>query len=67
MIEQEVEDDGLWSMGFDGVVRKEGSRASVWVITPKYDKKKFSFKMYLECTNNFTEYEAVILGLNFLK
>ena len=31
VIEQEVEVDSLWSMDFDGAVRKEGVEVGVWV------------------------------------
>ena len=67
VIEQEVEDDGLWSIDFDGVVSKKGARVGVWLRTLNHDTKFSSFKLYFECTNNIAEQEALILGLNVLK
>ena len=61
------EDDGLWNMGFDGVVSKEGARVGVWIIPPKGTSKLCSFKLAFDYTNNVVEYEALILGLNALK
>jgi hypothetical protein len=64
---QEIEEDGLWTMDFDGVVNKEGARAGVWVRNSKNDIKLCSFKLYFDWTNNVVDYEALILGLNILK
>lgn len=54
-------------MDFDGVVSKEGVGGGVWVRAPQKDTKLLSFKLFFECTNNFSKYEALILGLNTLK
>jgi len=53
----------LWTMYFDGVVNVCGNGASVMIISP--DKKYYpvSVKLQFGCTNNTTEYEACILGL----
>jgi hypothetical protein len=59
---QEIQEDGLWTMDFDGIVSKEGAGAGVWVRNPRNDTKLSSFKLYFECTNNIVEYEALILG-----
>ena len=57
----------IWNMIFDGVVRKEGARASIWVSPTEMGTKLCSYKLAFECTNNMAEYEALILGLKVLK
>ena len=54
-------------MDFDGTVRKEGSRVGIWIRPPIGEPKLFSYKLYVDCTNNVVEYEAFILGLKALK
>ena len=54
-------------MHFDGAVNKEGVGAGVFVSTPGFEYKLFSFKLYFECTNNVAEYEALILGIKMIK
>jgi len=52
-----------WVMYFDGAVNVCGNGASAMIISP--DKKQYSVlvKLQFGCTNNTTEYEACILGL----
>jgi len=52
-----------WVMYFDGAVNVCGNEASAVIISP--DKKQYpvSVKLQFGCTNNTTEYEACILGL----
>ena len=54
-------------MFFDVSLSKEGIGAGVWIISPNREFKAFSFKLTFECTNNVTEYEAMLLRLNALK
>ena len=54
-------------MYFDGSISKEGASAGVWIISPNREFKVYSFKLTFECTNNVSEYEALLLGLNALK
>ena len=54
-------------MDFDGVVRKEGSGAGIWIRTLEGEHKLLSYKLYFDCTNNVAEYEALVLGLRVLK
>ena len=60
-------DEGWWCMDFDGAASKEGSGAGVWIRPPSGEPKLFSYKLYFDCTNNVTEYEALVLGLRVLK
>jgi ribonuclease HI len=54
-------------MDFDGVVRKEGARAGIWIRPLEGETKMFSYKLYFNCTNNVAEYEALVLGLIVLE
>ena len=59
-------DEGVWTMYFNGSIRKEGASACIWIISPNRDFKVYSFKLIFECTNNVAVYEALPLGLNAL-
>ena len=50
-------------MFFDGSRNKNGSGASVMLISPKLVKYYFSYKLQFSWTNNVAEYEALIQGL----
>ena len=54
-------------MYFDGSISKEGDGVGIWIISPNRYFKIYSYKLTFECTNNVTEYEAFLLGLNALK
>jgi hypothetical protein len=58
----------FWSMDFDGVVSKEGDGAGVWLHNHrnKYSENH-SYKLNFQCTNNISEYEALMLGLKLLE
>ena len=70
-IENEIADDfpaEFWSMDFDGAVSKEGAGAGVWLHNHrKRYSENHSYKLNFHCTNNFAEYEALMLGLKLLK
>lgn len=55
-------------MNFDGTVCKYGVRASVFVVNLAKNKAEgHGYQLNFQCTNNITEYEALILGLQILK
>ena len=54
----------LWNMSFDGSYVKAGLGAGVWIHNTN---EGHSYKLDFQCTNNITEYEALLLGLHFLK
>ena len=66
-MEQKQNDEGVWTMYFDGSISKEGAGAGIWIIYPIRDSKVYYFKLTFECTNNVAEYEVFLLGLNSLK
>lgn len=67
LIEQEVitcmDSPKLWCMYFDGANSKEGSGAGVVFVSPNKNTFRYSFSLDFACTNNVTEYEALLLGL----
>ena len=48
---------------FDGSKTLEGSGAGCVLIDPKKNKHFLSCRLEFECTNNITEYEALVQGL----
>ena len=54
-------------MYFDGVVRKEGARARIWIRPFEGEPKLFSYKLYFDYKNKVAEYEALVLGLKVFK
>jgi hypothetical protein len=67
VISEELPTD-LWSMDFDGVVRKEGVGARVWLHNHKSRySENHSYKLNFQFTNNIAEYEALMLSLKLLK
>jgi ribonuclease HI len=67
-VESEKLPADFWSMDFDGVVRKEGVGAGVWLHNHKSRySKNHSYKLNFQCTNNIAKYEALMLGLKLLK
>ena len=66
-LENKENEEGLWTMYFDGSISKEGVGVCVWIISPNRDFKAYSYKMTFECTNNVVEYESLLLVLHALK
>jgi len=58
---------GVWKLYFDGAYLKEGNGVGVFLISPKVHMIPFSYKLEFDSTNNITEYEASILGLQATK
>ncbi|KAL0455746.1 UNVERIFIED_CONTAM: hypothetical protein Slati_0913800 [Sesamum latifolium] len=52
-----------WKMYFDGASYKEGVGAGVIFITSDGEVLPYSFTLTQNCSNNATEYQALILGL----
>ena len=50
-------------MYFDGATNQNGSRIGVLLISPKGPHIPFSGRLNFPATNNTTEYEARIMGL----
>ena len=55
-----------WVLKFDGSSMENSARAGIVVISPKGIKTTLSFNLAFKCTNNQTEYEALMIGLEIL-
>ena len=66
-LERKQNEEGLWTLYFDGSVAKVGAGVGVYIISLIRDFKVFSYKLTFECTNNVAKYEALLLGLHALK
>ena len=53
----------LWKMHFDRATNQNGSGIGVLLISPKGAHIPFSSRLNFPTTNNTTEYEACIMGL----
>jgi ribonuclease HI len=53
----------IWSVYFDGSKSKEGAGAGCVIIDPSGNKTLIACRLEFECTNNTTEYEALLQGL----
>jgi hypothetical protein len=62
-LEQINLDDGMWHMHFDGSCSNEGNGAGVVLISPVGKIHNFSYRLEFACTNNITEFEALLLGI----
>ena len=63
----EEPNNGWWHMSFDGATSKKGVGAGIWIRPHVGEPKLLSCKLFLKCTNNMVEYEALILGLKALR
>ena len=57
------EQGSRWTMVFDGDSNALGNEIGVVIISPEGCHTPFTSRPCFECTNNMTEYEACILGL----
>jgi ribonuclease HI len=57
------ENDGIWSLYFDGSKSREGAGVGCLLIDPKGNKTFIACRLEFDCTNNTTEYEALLQGL----
>jgi ribonuclease HI len=55
-----------WKLFFDGLACREGQGVGVVLISPKGAAFEQSVHLEYYCTNNQAEYEAILLGLQFL-
>lgn len=70
----EDDEDGLWTMDFDGAVGSDGSGIGVCIRSPFSVPNRVpskvqvcSYKLAFDCSNNEAEYEALIAGLKILQ
>src|ERR1041385_6893443 len=56
-----------WTMHFDGSRQLEGSGAGVVLTSPKGEQFCYVLQLQFTCTNNATEYEALLHGLRLAR
>jgi ribonuclease HI len=56
-------DDGMWHMHFDGSCSNEGNGVGIILISPIGKIHNFYYRLEFACTNNVTEFEALLLGI----
>uniref|UniRef100_A0A2N9GNQ3 Uncharacterized protein n=1 Tax=Fagus sylvatica TaxID=28930 RepID=A0A2N9GNQ3_FAGSY len=52
-----------WKLYFDGAANSIGSGIGAVLVSPKGQQTPIAVKLGFDCTNNMTEYEACIVGL----
>ena len=62
-LEQIDLDDGMWNMHFDGSCSNKGNRAGIILISPVGKIHNFSYRLEFACTDNVTELESFLLGI----
>jgi hypothetical protein len=62
-LEQIDLEDGMWHMHFDGSYSNEGNGASIILYSPVGKIHNFSYRLEFACTNNVTEFEALLLDI----
>jgi ribonuclease HI len=62
-LEQIDIEDGMWHMHFDGSCSNEGNGAGIILYSPVGKIHNFSYRLEFSCTNNVTEFEALLLGI----
>ena len=66
--DNKIESEPLWEMSFDGSCTERIVEAGVWLRNTESDYTEIhAYNLRFKCTNNITEYEALILSLNILK
>jgi hypothetical protein len=58
--ERELE---YWTINFDRSLQLQGARAGILVTASKWESFKYVLKMHFTASNNATEYEALLHGL----
>ena len=59
--------DQLWSMFFDGSRSRQGAGGGVMLVSPDNERYYAAFRFNFSCTNNTTEYEGLIQGLEWAR
>ncbi len=63
---EDIFNESLWHLDFDGSINRLGDGAGVWIHNMENNHAEgHAFILNFKCTNNMTEYEALILGLQF--
>jgi ribonuclease HI len=63
MLETIYFDNGMWHMHFYGSCSNEGNGPDIILYSPIRKIHNFSYRLEFSCTNNVTEFEALLLGI----
>lgn len=55
-----------WEIYFDGVARQDSAGAEIVLILPERHILTYSFTLNNLCSNNVTEYQALVMGLKMV-
>jgi ribonuclease HI len=62
-LEQIDLDDSMWHMNFYGSSSNEGNKSGIILYSPMGKIHNFSYRLEFSFTNNVTEFEALLLGI----
>ncbi|KAK4716525.1 hypothetical protein R3W88_014863 [Solanum pinnatisectum] len=62
--EVDLEENQVWKLYFDGAINAKGTRIGAILLSPTGKHYLATARLCFFCTNNTTEYEACIMGLN---
>jgi ribonuclease HI len=62
-LEQIDLEDSMWHMHFDGSCSNEGNGVGIILYSPIGKIHNFSYRLEFSCTNNVTDFEALLLGI----
>ena len=63
----EKDQESVWSIHINGASNRNGAKVGVVLKSPKGTVLEFGVRLGFEASNNESEYEAIILGLNRVK
>jgi ribonuclease HI len=56
-------EDKMWHMHFNGTFSSVGNEAGIVLYSPVGKIHNFSYRLEFACTNNVTEFESLLLGI----
>jgi hypothetical protein len=62
-LEQIGLEDGMWHIHFDGSCSNDWNGYGIILFSPVGKNHNFSYRFEFSCTNNVTEFEALLLGI----
>uniref|UniRef100_M1B723 RNase H family protein n=1 Tax=Solanum tuberosum TaxID=4113 RepID=M1B723_SOLTU len=62
--EVDLDENQAWQLYFDGAITRKGTGIGAFLISPTGQHYPATARLRFFCTNNTTEYEAFIMGLN---
>lgn len=63
VVDKILDNSLFWNLYFDGSKSEDGAGVGCILISPQGEKTMLAYRLEFQCTNNTTEYEALIQGL----